>query len=47
MEFLTILEEAKIEEEHRLHARRMDFAAKADRLSRYLYDTKTKWIEHK
>lgn len=42
MEFLTIFEEVKLEREYAIHANRMNFAAKADSLSRYIEDTKDK-----
>ncbi len=35
MEFLTLFEEVKLEHEYAIHANRMNFAAKADRLTRY------------
>ena len=47
MDNTTLFDDLKIEEECRLHAHRMDFAAKADRIHRWLYDTKVAWIQHK
>ena len=44
MEILTLFEELKIEDERRLHANRMEFAARADRMTRFIDRTKVKWL---